>query len=76
MLIEIHTFIEENAFENVVWKKWLPFCLGLNVLKLPISGIETPLIYYESGPYRHNDNRVRAPYTYMKNNVSVMLESI
>ena len=29
----LYTFIQENAFENVVWK-WRPFCLGLNVLKL------------------------------------------
>ena len=26
--------IKENAFENVVWKKRWPFCLGLNVLRL------------------------------------------
>ena len=26
-----YNFIEENAFENVVWK-WRPFCLDLNVL--------------------------------------------
>ena len=27
----LNIFIEENAFEIVVWK-WRPFCLGLNVL--------------------------------------------
>ena len=25
-------FIQENAIENGVCKKWRPFCLGLNVL--------------------------------------------
>ena len=27
----MHIFIQENAFENVVWK--MPFCLGLNVFR-------------------------------------------
>ena len=28
-----YIFIQENAFENVVWKMAAVFCLGLNVLK-------------------------------------------
>ena len=33
MLIEnSYIFIQENPFENVVWK-WRPFCLGLNVIR-------------------------------------------
>ena len=36
MLIETNTFfIQENAFENVVWKM-AAICLGLNVLRMPL----------------------------------------
>ena len=30
-ILNLYIFIQENAFENVVWK-WRPFCLGLNEL--------------------------------------------
>ena len=34
ILIEIQTFIRENAFEKMSSAKWRQFCLGLNVLML------------------------------------------
>ena len=34
ILIEFQYFIQDNAFENVVWKKIASICLGLNGLDL------------------------------------------
>ena len=35
-----YIFIQQNAFENVIWKLWRrPFCLGLNVLTQRMLGI-------------------------------------
>ena len=33
-----YIFIQQNIFEYVIWTKWWPFCLGLNVLTLNVRG--------------------------------------
>ena len=44
ILIEIYSFLFKKMHLNMSSGKWLPFCLGLNVLKMIVCGIVITLI--------------------------------
>ena len=66
-----YIFIQENAFENVVWKM-AAICLGLNVLKLYALPIKTS----KTQPSFHFSRNKTMKISYSKSDCSILFNSL